>query len=72
MSESARTHIYATEQLFACAERAPLYLRELRPAEVWAVQSFLLRFAELEATATQRALDREKRERGVGDADVVR
>ena len=71
MSESARTHVYATEQLYRCAERAPLYLRDLRPSEVWAVQSFLLRFAEHEAQATRRALEREKRERGVGDAGVV-
>jgi hypothetical protein len=68
MSESARTHVYATEQLYSCAERAPLYLRDFTPAEIWAVQSFLLRFAELEAQATQRAIDREKRERGVGNA----
>jgi hypothetical protein len=68
MSESARTHVYATEQLYSCAERAPLYLRDFTPAEIWAVQSFLLRFAELEADACRRAIEKEKRERGVGSA----
>lgn len=68
MSETARTHVYATEQLYYCAERAPLYLRDLTDVQIWAVQSFLLRFAEFEADATKRALERERLERGVEDA----
>lgn len=68
MSESSAAHIYATEQLFRCAERAPLYLRELGDAEIRAVQLWLLMQAEQEAAAAKDALHRENESKEVGDA----
>lgn len=66
--ETARTHIYAAEQLYLLAERARLYLRDFRGPELWAVQSWLLAQAQNEADVAQVALAREERE-GADDAE---
>lgn len=58
--ETARTHIYAAEQLYLAAERASLYLREFTQPELWAIQTWLLAVAQQEANAAQVALEREE------------
>jgi|688.fasta_scaffold580479_3 hypothetical protein len=58
--ESFRAHVYAAEQLFRCAERAPLFLREFTFAELLVVQAWLLSVAQDEADAAHVALAREE------------
>ena len=65
--ETARTHIYAAEQLYLAAERSSLYLRDFTQAELWAVQTWLLAVAQHEANAAQVALEREEK-KGAYDA----
>lgn len=52
----ANLHAYAAEQLYACAERAALYLETFDEAQVAAVQNFLLHSARREVEAAYAAI----------------
>jgi hypothetical protein len=54
--QEANLHAYTAEQLYACAERAALYLDTFDEAQVAAVQAFLLNSARREVEAAYAAL----------------